>query len=444
MKRLTIALCLHGYFPDQFFGTAIYARQLAQALQRRGHRVVIVVPRFDGSLEAPQPGMPEWRDGIEIRRLLRPKMREMRDSFDDARLTAALQEIFLSVGADIVHLAHFLGLGTALFSAARALGLPVFATLTDFHGFCHRGTLLNSWGFDCKGPNRWRTNCVSCGLRDLADEQPNSLTLAYLASWFARPTSAITLPMLTPLLPDRAARDIRSVRDRPSRLREAMTGIRAAIAPTQFLHDAYRRNGFSMPMEVHPFGIDADRSDRSVARAGPLQVGFIGQIGRHKGCHVLIAAARRLPIGKVTIKVWGDLSRNPRYAKSLQRAAWGLDISFSGPLPFEAMDKALRSIDVLVLPSIWAENAPLTLLQALACHTPCIVSDQPGMTEFVRNGLNGYVFPTGNAKALAGIIQRLANDIDHLDQLTRSANYERDTDKMAESTLDLYYRHGIK
>ena len=69
MRPLTIAICLHGYFPDQFFGTAVYARQLAQALQRLGHRVVIVVPRFDASLDAPQPAPPEHLDGIEIRRI---------------------------------------------------------------------------------------------------------------------------------------------------------------------------------------------------------------------------------------------------------------------------------------------------------------------------------------------------------------------------------------
>ena len=152
MRPLTIALCLHGYFPDQFFGTAVYARQLAEALQRRGNRVVIVVPRFDASLDHPRLSEPEWLGGIEIRRILRPRMRGMRDTFDDPRLMPQLRETFSAIGADIVHLAHFLGLGTALFAAAKSLNLPIFATLTDFHGFCQRGTLLNSWGLSLQGP----------------------------------------------------------------------------------------------------------------------------------------------------------------------------------------------------------------------------------------------------------------------------------------------------
>ncbi len=442
MRPLTIAICLHGYFPDQFFGTAVYARQLAQALQRQGHRVVIVVPRFDGSLDEPQPASPEFLDGIEIRRLLRPRIRGLQDSFDDPRLVSALRNIFQAVRADVIHLAHFLGLGTALFSAAEELGLPVFATLTDFHGFCHRGTLLNSWSFNCAGPNRWRTNCLSCGLRDRAEEQPDSWTLAYLASWFARPTSAVTLPLLTGLLPEHAAREIRAVRERPGRLLKALSTLRAAIAPTRFLHDSYRNHGFSMPMEIQPFGIDADRDPRPPHAQGPLKVGFIGQIGRHKGCHTLIAAARLLPADALAITIWGDMARNPDYATSLRQAASGLDIAFPGTLSLEEIDSALRSVDVLILPSLWAENAPLTLLQALACHTPCLVSDQPGMTEFVQDGINGHVFPTGKPRALAAVLRRLAADRDHLDRLTRRTAYERSSDDMATDALTLYARYG--
>lgn len=443
MRPLTIALCLHGYFPDQFFGTAVYARQLAQALQRRGNRVVIVVPRFDTSLDHPRLSEPEWLCGLEIRRILRPGMRGMRDTFDDPRLTPLLRETFSAVQADIIHFAHFLGLGTALFAAAKALGLPIFATLTDFHGFCHRGTLLNSWGGTCEGPNRWRTNCVSCGLRDYADEQPHSWTLAYLSSWFARPTSAIVLPLLAGMLPERSSQDIRAIRQRPDQLFEEFTSIRAAIAPTHHLYNAYRGRGFAMPMEVQSFGIDADRGGKPTRPSDRLRVGFIGQIAKHKGSHILLAAARHLPVGHVAIRIWGDMDRNPPYAASLRSAAWGLDVAFPGPLALEDIDAALRETDVLVLPSLWAENAPLVLLQALATHTPCLVSDQPGMTEFVQNGVNGHAFPTGNARALAAHIRRLADDKTYLARLTAETAYERNSDDMAAGAIELYARHGI-
>ncbi|RYG96502.1 MAG: glycosyltransferase [Alphaproteobacteria bacterium] len=242
------------------------------------------------------------------------------------------------------------------------------------------------------------------------------------------------------VLPNEAAIDVRAVRERPRRLLEALSGLRAAIAPTRFLHDAYRTHGLLVPMEIQPFGVDADRAPRPLRKPGPLRVGFIGQIGRYKGCHILIAATRLVPAGAVSVTVWGDMSRNPDYATSLRRAAWGLDITFAGPLSLQEIDGALRSVDILVVPSLWAENAPLTLLQALASKTPCLVSDQPGMTEFVQDGVNGHVFPTGRPRALAAMLRRLATDRDHLDRLTCRTGYERTSD--APSSRKTRLNHG--
>lgn len=442
-RRLTIAICVHGYFPEQFFGTAVYVRQFAQALQRLGHRPVIVTVRINPEPNEAALAPSEWLDGIEIRRVLRPAVRGVRDTFDDSRLIPALEETFRSIAPDIVHVAHFLGLTAALYAAARTLDLPVFATLTDFHGFCHRGTLLNSWERPCSGPTPGRSNCVSCGLRDHAEENPGSLGVAYLASWFARPTSALTLPRLLPLLPTQAASDIRAVIERPAVLRERLSTLRAAFAPTQFLRDAYRRNGFTIPIEVCPFGIDADRTPKPKRHDGPLRIGFIGQIGKHKGCHVLVEAARHLDPKRFLVEIWGDMARHPLYAGKLLQNAAGHPVQFRGSLPLEALDVALRSLDVLVMPSIWAENSPLTLLQALACHTPCIVSNQPGMTEVIMNGENGLVVPTGSYRALAATLRRLEKNRDELDRLTQSTAYERDTDHMAIDVLNLYSRYGL-
>lgn len=443
-RPLTIAICVHGYFPEQFFGTAVYVKQLAQALLRLGHRPVVVTvrinPKGEGAVLAPA----EWLDGVEVRRILRPGVRDVRDTFDDPRLVPALEETFRSIGPDVVHAAHFLGLTTALYTAAKSLNLPVFATLTDFHGFCHRGTLLNSWEHACSGPNRGRSNCLSCGLRDYADENPRSLGLAYLASWFARPTTSVVLPRLLPVLPAQAARDIQAAIERPDILRTRLSTLRAALAPTQNLRDAYQQNGFTIPIEICPFGIEADRAPKSRRTDGPLRVGFIGQIGKHKGCHVLVDAARYLDPKRFVIEIWGDIARHPLYASSLLKSASGRPIIFRGSLPLEALDVALRSLDVLVMPSLWAENAPLTLLQALACHTPSIVSDQPGMTELVTPGINGMVVPTGNSRALAKALNRLDEDRELLDALTLGSKYERDTDHMALDVLQLYSRHGIQ
>ena len=61
----------------------------------------------------------------------------------------------------------------------------------------------------------------------------------------------------------------------------------------------------------------------------------------------------------------------------------------------------LSSLDVLVVPSLWRENSPLIVLQALASGLPLLVSDVDGMPKQVISGVNASLFPPGDSRALA-------------------------------------------
>jgi len=53
----------------------------------------------------------------------------------------------------------------------------------------------------------------------------------------------------------------------------------------------------------------------------------------------------------------------------------------------------------LVHPS-FEDGLGLAPLEALACGVPVIVTEDTGMKEYVADGVNGYVLPTGNVEAL--------------------------------------------
>src|SRR5690606_21693973 len=100
-------------------------------------------------------------------------------------------------------------------------------------------------------------------------------------------------------------------------------------------------------------------------------------------------------------------------------------------------------LDVLVIPSTWYENSPLILLQALATHTPVIVSDVAGMTEFLQPGTNGFAFRRGDAAALAGVLGRFVGEPDLARRMSRTTHYARDSRAMTEDVLGMYRQHGI-
>jgi GT2 family glycosyltransferase len=83
------------------------------------------------------------------------------------------------------------------------------------------------------------------------------------------------------------------------------------------------------------------------------------------------------------------------------------------------MANALADGDVLVVPSIWIENAPFIIKEAFAAGVPVIASDLGGMAEMVVHERNGLLFEPGNAAHLATQISRLLDERDLLERLRR-------------------------
>ena len=168
-------------------------------------------------------------------------------------------------------------------------------------------------------------------------------------------------------------------------------------------------------------------------------LGFVGQIMAHKGPDILLEAARiALRREDYEIRIFGSEDQDPAYTARLKKCAEGLPVKFMGTFPSEKMRDVLDEFDVLVIPSRWYENSPLVLLNALASHTPVIVSDVAGMTEFVRDGVNGYAFPRGDAAALAQVLRRIGADRDALRALSATTNYAGTTLAMTQKTLEIY------
>ncbi|MGH6799995.1 MAG: glycosyltransferase, partial [Methylocella sp.] len=231
---------------------------------------------------------------------------------------------------------------------------------------------------------------------------------------------------------------------RPGILRRAMEVYREAIAPTLFLKGAYERNGFPAPMRLSHFGIDIDRSPKPARRDRvEVRLGFIGQLSPHKGAHLLVEALRASERGDLSLTVWGPQDQDPAYCAELRQKAEGLRVTFAGILPRTELARAFAGLDYLVIPSTWYENSPLILLQALATHTPVIVADVPGMTEFVENGVNGFHFARGSLGSLTGILRRVADEPNLASELCAASSYERVPADMARDLLALYAAHGL-
>ena len=93
---------------------------------------------------------------------------------------------------------------------------------------------------------------------------------------------------------------------------------------------------------------------------------------------------------------------------------------------------------MLVVPSVWYENMPLTIWEAFRNGVPVVTSDFGGMAEAVRDGQSGLLFPRGDARALAAGLGRLAADRTLLARLARGRPDVPDMGPIVDRLLEVY------
>jgi glycosyltransferase involved in cell wall biosynthesis len=204
-----------------------------------------------------------------------------------------------------------------------------------------------------------------------------------------------------------------AARARFERHRADFAAADVGISPSRFLARQFEAAGFEsrQPIEVLKAGYPGPRFPvrrRDPSRA--LRVGYVGGVYFSKGVHVLVQAFQHLRDDPVELSIHGHLDWFPDYVAELERAAAGARVRFAGPFAPAEVDRVLSQLELLVLPSVWYENMPITIHEAHRHGIPVIVTDLGGMAEAVEHGVSGLTFPRGDALALADRIASLARD----------------------------------
>jgi len=103
----------------------------------------------------------------------------------------------------------------------------------------------------------------------------------------------------------------------------------------------------------------------------------------------------------------------PEYER--QSAAYGLEkkIIFRGRLDENGLIRAYQEADFLVLPSINSNEAfGIVVIESLACGTPAIVSDLPGVRQVFQEGKHGYLIKAGEAASLKALLEKIITGSD--------------------------------
>jgi glycosyltransferase involved in cell wall biosynthesis len=186
------------------------------------------------------------------------------------------------------------------------------------------------------------------------------------------------------------------------RLKGRRRALDVVICPSRFLQRLCAGVGQATAFLPYP----SPRAPRGpTERPGPLRLVFVGRLEPEKGLYDFL---RILPTSfEGTLAVVGDGRDADRCRALCRRRGLERVVTFLGRLPHARVLELLGRFHVLVLPSLFLENSPLSLHEALAAGTNLLVSDRGGSPEIVTASGVGHVFTPGDADSLAGQLARI-------------------------------------
>ncbi len=159
-----------------------------------------------------------------------------------------------------------------------------------------------------------------------------------------------------------------------------------------------------------------------------------GRLIQRKGYHYLIQALEGMDEFELVLIGDGNMTEE---LKSLARKLQ-VDVSFVGKQNRDQVISHLRRADIFVLPSS-NEGMSNSLLEAIACGLPVIVTDVGGSQELVKG--NGYIVEKENPTALTTALQKYAQNRDLLSahgKVSREMALSLSWQQVSQQYLDLY------
>jgi glycosyltransferase involved in cell wall biosynthesis len=171
----------------------------------------------------------------------------------------------------------------------------------------------------------------------------------------------------------------------------------------------------------NPFGLTGGTGARQIILRQNLVIGSVSSLLAWKGIGYFIKSYCLLDPElrqRTKYEIYGD---GPLFGE-LKGMAKSVDpteeaICLKGFVPFEEIAKR---IDILVLPSIAPEGCPMVVIEANSAGIPVITTNIGGQSELIRDGVNGFLVPVGDSRAIAEKIGLLSNPVCY-ERLSRGA-----------------------
>jgi glycosyltransferase involved in cell wall biosynthesis len=350
-------LLVHNYY-QQLGGERVAVQAQVDLLARRGHQVMLYT-----------------RDSTAIRDYgLMEKARFFPHTVYAREVYSEVRQLIKRERPGVAHVHNVFPLiSPAVYYALRDAGIPIVQTLHNFRFMCPNG-LFYTHGTICERCKHGNT-LHAVRLKCYHDSYLLSALYALSIGWARQRGTLALIDRFIALNPFVAGKIVESGIASPDRVtvvENYLPGPLPAHAPT------LRREQYFL---------------------------YLGRLSPEKGIDMLIEAMAALP--QVQLKIAGDGPQAQALRDRVDRYALH-NVKFLGRVEGEAKWALLRAARAVVVPSLWYENQPYSVLESMGASTPIIAARQGGLPYLVDDGNSGLLFRPGDAGDLAEKLQWLA------------------------------------
>jgi len=341
-------------FAERVGGAEVYLNDLVDAQRWAGHTVAVFAAHSSQSASSP------------ILRVVQRVDWDPAGLVGDPPFEQAFLEFAREFRPEVIHVHNLNHFPARIVARIAELGVPTVQTIHDAGLFCANSWLVQGDGHPC--PGGVGEKCLAHGCEK-------------------------NYPF-----------DSRTMLGTQLRLDAVRRTFEAWIAPSHFFARTCEAHGMA-PVVRLPYAAKAPVPG-VVARPATLRVLFAGRLVREKGVEYLIRAwpEVRRAHPSAELRIAGDGPERD----SLKRLAGelGLEVEpiFIGRLPHPEVRRHMLEARLLAIPSVWAENSPLSCYEALQIGLPMVASDVGGLGDLVIDGRTGRLVPPRDPSALAAAI----------------------------------------
>jgi len=421
----------HGLPPDALGGVELHSLHLARALGSR-HQVHVLCPADDPALPAHGYARASLNGVSVIRAQSARGGRRFEDLHWNPRSDEMFERVLDDVAPDLVHAQSLIRSSFGVLEVAQRRKVPTVATLNDYFSVCPLGQRIRRDLDLCVEIDRAR--CARC-LRP-----PFAAALSGPAwSW----PSAVVRTLGHRLL--KAPSDAQ-LANHDRRMREVLARTDRLVTPSAFHRSQFVAYGVPADrIRVIPPGIDRGPLVDTLRPRQPsegLRIGYIGSVIPSKGVHVLLEAFLGVEAPAATLSVHGQVLNahgEHGYGRGLEaRARLDPRVSLHGHYDHAELPSILRSLDVLVVPSLWFESYCMTVREGFAAGLVVVASKLGALEEAIEDGVTGLLFEVGDPADLRSKLECLIEDRALRERLAASPKRVVDIEENAAMTEALY------